>query len=224
MKEKNYSKIPTWNIILKSKGNPKTISLNTKGYKTIKENDLFDSKYYLNENPDIKDSGMDPLLHYMYHGFKEGRNPNPYFDNNYYLKKYPDVDNMGISPLVHYSLYGKKENRKISKILKLNVADINVIDSVKHNRKIIEVTLNQPIKPSNEWIELFNSNKERVPITVEYFENGLYMVPNEPFSQSNYTLILHTKSIRGRYGNYITLYLRFINVDKNIYSMKKDIW
>lgn len=224
MREKIYSKFPSWCIILKSNGNPKTIELNNRGFKTIKEKGLFDSRYYLQENPDIRESGIDPLLHYMFHGFKEGRNPSPSFDNDYYLNENPDVSKSGLSPLVHYSLTGQKELRKIAKDQKLKVMDINVVDSSKYNHKIIEVTLNQPIKPSNEWIELFNAEKEQIPIKVEYFDNGLYMIPIEPLSQSNYTVILHTYSITDMDENPILLYLRFLNVDTNLYSPKKDVW
>ena len=58
---------------------------------------------------------MDPVLHYMYHGFNEGRKPNPNFDGDYYLKTYTDVKNSKLNPLIHYSIYGIKEGRKSKK-------------------------------------------------------------------------------------------------------------
>ncbi|KQZ81970.1 hypothetical protein ASD64_09530 [Mesorhizobium sp. Root157] len=36
---------------------------------------LFDSDYYLASNPDVAESGMDPLVHYLLFGRKEGRLP-----------------------------------------------------------------------------------------------------------------------------------------------------
>jgi len=89
---------------------------NIKGYKAIKKNNLFDIGYYLKNNNDIRISGIDPLLHYIFHGFKENRKPNPKFDGNYYISKYSDVKKSKLNPLVHYSLYGIKEDRTPYKI------------------------------------------------------------------------------------------------------------
>ncbi|WP_275542131.1 hypothetical protein [Methanobacterium bryantii] len=44
---------------------------------------------------------MDPILHYMYPGFKEGKKPSPTFDGDYYLKRYKDVKKSNLNPLVH---------------------------------------------------------------------------------------------------------------------------
>ena len=45
---------------------------------------------------------MDPLDHYIYHGWKEGRTPSSKFDGEYYLDRYPDVKASKMNPLVHY--------------------------------------------------------------------------------------------------------------------------
>ena len=91
----------------------KNALINIKGYNAIKKSNSLDIGFYLNKYPDIKLSGMDPVLHYIYHGFKEGKKPNPKFDGEYYLKKYSDVRNSNLNPLVHYCLYGIKEKRRI---------------------------------------------------------------------------------------------------------------
>lgn len=223
MKQKLLSKFPSWYIIFKSKANLKTISLNKKGLKIINENGLFDKEYYLSKNHEIKDSGIDPLLHYMLYGFKESRDPNPSFHNDHYIIANPQLKDLNISPLVHYAVYGQKK-KTTDNNQKLKVMDINIIDSTTYTHKIIEVTFNKPIKSSNEWIELFNYNKERIPIKVEFFKKTLHMIPIEPLSQQNYTLILHTNSITDVEGDPIRLYLRFLNVKENVFSKKKDIW
>ncbi len=110
------SKFPSLYIMLNKKNyNLRSAIINIKGYKTIKKNKLFDIGYYLKNNKDVRQTGMDPLLHYLYHGFKEGRNPNKTFNGEYYLRRYGDVKKSNLNPLIHYSLYGKKENRKINK-------------------------------------------------------------------------------------------------------------
>jgi len=34
---------------------------------------LFDTHFYLEQNPDVADSGINPLIHYIEYGIKEGR-------------------------------------------------------------------------------------------------------------------------------------------------------
>jgi hypothetical protein len=60
---------------------------------------LFDGEWYLGAYPDVRDSGYDPLVHYMAFGAAEGRNPHPLFDAPYYRRQHPGT---GENPLVHY--------------------------------------------------------------------------------------------------------------------------
>ena len=90
----------------------KNTLINRKGYHAIKDNQLLDIGYYLKNNHDVKSRGDDPILHYIYHGFREGRKPNPKFDGKYYLETHSDVKKSNLNPLVHYALYGIKEKRK----------------------------------------------------------------------------------------------------------------
>lgn len=76
----------------------------------IEKSGLFDKEYYLENNPDVKLSGMDPARHYLVFGGFEGRNPSGYFASRFYLQQYTDVNATGMNPLVHYLLYGKKES------------------------------------------------------------------------------------------------------------------
>ncbi len=80
--------------------------------KLIVSSGLFDEDYYLNQNPDVKNSKVNPLRHYVLHGAYEGRIPSTKFNGNYYLLKYTDNRKSGINPLIHYLLHGKKEGRK----------------------------------------------------------------------------------------------------------------
>jgi glycosyltransferase involved in cell wall biosynthesis len=67
----------------------------------------FDSDYYRRMYPDVAQSGIPPLLHYVFAGFQEGRNPSPRFDTRRYQAIHPDVTRAGWNPLLHYIL----ENR-----------------------------------------------------------------------------------------------------------------
>jgi glycosyltransferase involved in cell wall biosynthesis len=77
---------------------------------------LFDKDWYLEQNPDVADSGINPITHYLCWGAAEGRDPNPLFDSDWYLKQNPDVAAAAINPLVHYVLWGAAEGRDPSPV------------------------------------------------------------------------------------------------------------
>jgi GT2 family glycosyltransferase len=72
---------------------------------------VFNSSWYLSQNPDVAAEGMSPVEHYLRHGWEEGRDPSPAFVTRAYLSAYPDVAAAGINPLVHFILHGKAEGR-----------------------------------------------------------------------------------------------------------------
>lgn len=94
---------------LKTSQNQQDYNMIHNGIKTIKKLNLFDEKYYTENNPEIHD--LDPLTHYIFIGWKEGRNPSKEFDNDYYLNKYISVRKAKINPLIHYAIWGMEENR-----------------------------------------------------------------------------------------------------------------
>ena len=42
-------------------------------YRRLRRSGTFDAEAYLAENPDVDASGLDPLMHYVEHGIREGR-------------------------------------------------------------------------------------------------------------------------------------------------------
>jgi GT2 family glycosyltransferase len=88
---------------------------NSRNLKTIKESGLFDEAFYLNNNPDVKESGSDALTHYLKFGGFEGRDPSESFDSAFYYVQNPDVKAANLNPLLHYLMFGKNENRIIKK-------------------------------------------------------------------------------------------------------------
>ena len=73
-----------------------------KDYWIIKFSGLFDPAYYLRQYADVRHADVDPLEHFVLHGWKEGRNPNEWFNTREYLEKNPDVARAGINPFVHW--------------------------------------------------------------------------------------------------------------------------
>lgn len=72
----------------------------------------FDRRHYLGLSPDVAASGADPLHHFLNHGWREGRDPNPDFSVRAYLNENPEVARAGINPFVHYLRHGKREGRQ----------------------------------------------------------------------------------------------------------------
>lgn len=72
---------------------------------------LFNLPWYLRRNPDFVLTGINPMLHWLVAGWREGRDPNPVFDCDWYLSRNPDVAAMGVNPLVHFWEQGATEGR-----------------------------------------------------------------------------------------------------------------
>ncbi len=77
----------------------------------IEASNLFDREYYTDNYPDVAESDIDPLTHYLASGWREGRNPGPQFDVQWYLEKNQDVRDAGVEPLLHYIESGRDEGR-----------------------------------------------------------------------------------------------------------------
>lgn len=80
-------------------------------YILIRNSLVFDPSYYLSQRNDLEKSKVNPLWHFVHHGWKEGLSPSAFFDAQYYLKFNSDVCNTRINPLIHYMLYGGFELR-----------------------------------------------------------------------------------------------------------------
>ncbi|MFV8781643.1 glycosyltransferase [Microbulbifer sp. SA54] len=63
---------------------------------------VFSTEFYMLENPDVKEVGLNPLDHYLKFGYRENRRPHYLFDVEYYQSKYGVME--GVNPLEHYIL------------------------------------------------------------------------------------------------------------------------
>jgi hypothetical protein len=86
----------------------------SKNLETIRNSLFFNSAHYLETNPDVYATGMDPAFHYLVHGGREGRDPGPFFSTKAYLARYPDVAEADVNALLHYETQGRQENRIIA--------------------------------------------------------------------------------------------------------------
>ncbi|UFZ01823.1 glycoside hydrolase family 99-like domain-containing protein [Bradyrhizobium ontarionense] len=61
----------------------------------------FDAQYYLQTYQDVAAAGVDPFEHFVFHGYKEGRNPSADFDTKFYIQRY-FKGKTDQNPLLHY--------------------------------------------------------------------------------------------------------------------------
>ncbi len=93
----------------------------------------FNTAWYLEKNPDVKKSGMNPFVHYIMHGRKEGRAPNQSFD----IKKLDDYR------VIQYS--GLFDEEWFSKYYSLNWSKVDLV------RYYINDYLNYGLNPSTDF-------------------------------------------------------------------------
>ena len=77
----------------------------------MEDSGLFDRAWYLATYKDVAHHGIDPLDHYINHGWREGRSPGVIFDTQWYLHQYKDIAASSIEPLTHYLIHGQVEGR-----------------------------------------------------------------------------------------------------------------
>ena len=74
-----------------------------------------DGAFYRAVNPDLADSGLDPIRHYAASGWREGRDPAPWFSTKAYVEAYPEVAKAGWNPFCHYLAVGGYEGREVAR-------------------------------------------------------------------------------------------------------------
>ena len=72
---------------------------------------LFCGDWYISRRPDLAVSGVNPLAHYLSHGWREGVSPHPLFDTDYYLAQ-AGRGGRGQPALLHYLTQGWREGFK----------------------------------------------------------------------------------------------------------------
>ncbi len=88
------------------------MKLYNKDYQAVAKSNLFNGKWYLKHNRDLKRAKVDPVLHYVHTGWKENRPCTKYFNGQKYLEMNPDVPR-DMNPLAHYERFGKQEGRPV---------------------------------------------------------------------------------------------------------------
>lgn len=77
----------------------------------IRASGFFDLAYYA-ARAEAETAGIDPLLHYLLIGERQGVSPSSRFDPTYYARRYSDVSADDYGLLRHYVLFGAAEGRE----------------------------------------------------------------------------------------------------------------
>ncbi|HEY4472986.1 MAG TPA: hypothetical protein VGN21_17575, partial [Stellaceae bacterium] len=84
-------------------------------YEAIRKSGLFDPEHYATAYPDIAERNVDPLVHYLEEGAREGRDPNADFDTAFYLEQCRARGEEPANPLLHYLLIGAARGFQIKR-------------------------------------------------------------------------------------------------------------
>ena len=133
-------------------------STNIKAIKEISKNGGFDPVFYYSKNKDVLEKGIDPLMHFMWFGGYEGRNPSDEFDTKKYLARYNDIKNSKVNPYAHYLVWGKAEKRKAFPVISNSVAMDKDISSLVIKEDLASITRKTLIDFNNN--DIFAEYKE----------------------------------------------------------------
>ncbi|MDP5254327.1 MULTISPECIES: glycosyltransferase family 2 protein [unclassified Vibrio] len=86
----------------------------------------FNTRYYLANNIDVAEDGVNAFYHYLTNGELEYRAPTPYFDPLIYQQENPDLASWELSLLSHFALNGLQEGRKHSQFSTLAKAEQHI--------------------------------------------------------------------------------------------------
>ena len=76
----------------------------------------FDRTFYLSRQADVREAGLEPLKHFLEHGWREGRDPHPLFNSQFYLGRNPDLAAANVNPFYHYLTVGKAQGLRANPI------------------------------------------------------------------------------------------------------------
>lgn len=138
---------------------------------------LFDEAFYRRRYPDVADSRLHPLVHFVLFGARERRDPHALFDANWYLTVNPDVAASGLNPLVHYWLHGAAEGR-----------DPHPLFSSDHYRKMLGA---DPLLFGNPLLDYITLGRHECRAPHPLFDPVFYLEKNPDVAQAAADPLVH---------------------------------
>lgn len=192
------------------------------GYKKITQMNLVDNEYY-NEKYDYSLS-IPPVLHFLYKGYEEGKNPSSYFDCDFYNKYNENAGNSDLNPIVYFVLHGVNEG-----LVKIN-------PDFYAPRAINKYELNEKIDNYKEYGLTIEKREQQIivsltsyPLRMNEIHYTIYSLVNQQLKPDKILLWLSYEEFPNREDDIPESVLRFrdhgleIKWCNNIYSYKKLI-
>ncbi len=80
----------------------------------LRASGMVDETWYREQYADVRDSRVDPVRHYLFHGGNERRNPSRDFDTAAYVRQYPEAATT--QPLLHFLRYRQERNLRAPRV------------------------------------------------------------------------------------------------------------
>jgi SAM-dependent methyltransferase len=126
----------------------------------------FNREWYLKQYPDVMLAGKDPLIHFVWKGIYEDRQPNEQFNCTFYLTNNNDIASYSKSPLIHFMLHGYREDRLWLKKTAQNASDLafsereKFFSMVNQRKSILEIgKLGNPIFQESKNVDVFTRDE-----------------------------------------------------------------
>lgn len=163
-------------------------------YLLLSKSHFFNREWYKERYPDIRITNTDEVLHYLVHGYKEGRDPSRNFSTIKYSSLHKDVADDDVNPLVHYLKHGREEGRKIepsiveyvSEVIKTQVEAKPELNRIEFQAKRTTVVLNQ----KNIEDVLKTGDYEKIK-TSGLFDNSWYLKQVPELSHTDIDPVVH---------------------------------
>lgn len=186
--------------------------------RVIEKAGAFDHVWYLETYPDVKNAGVDPLVHYVRRGALEGRNPSPSFNTNEYLEHLRKMDKSGMNPLMHSIVFNEPAEDRINIVEfampddKLTAAKRMLHDFHKKTLPILQKEASLANDLYREWVSEREKWQPRVMIGTLYSGENEIDVCKDGIARQDYNA-LHHVILEGlaKKDAMSTLYERFLN-------------
>ncbi|GBE13212.1 chondroitin synthase [bacterium BMS3Abin13] len=155
-------------------------------YLLVRRSGLVDRDFYLQNDPAMDPLLVDPLIHYLETGWREGRQPNLLFFTGYYAGTCPESTGKGMSPLVHYLETGCRQGKNPNPFF----------DSafyLAQNSRVIPAGMN----PLAHYLR-FGSTEQFHPLA--FFDTAYYAEDNPAVVKLRIPLLLHYLGFGAREG------------------------
>ena len=161
---------------------------------------LFDTNFYLTQNPDVARAGVDPLTHYEQYGWREGRDPSLLFSTNKYIAAYSDVARAGVDPLLDYAEYGQAEGRMAFMTGGAAPAD-PLVDAAYYDRQLGATIIPTGPAAQQQAASSYNTAGWRQGLNPDaWFDTNYYLAHNPDVARAGINPLTHYEQYGWREG------------------------